>query len=295
MSCIAVNELAEALINLVSPKSDSRAVEYASRYRLAFSLLNEDAATGNIVAGWDIKAALSRKRPKPPSQQLSKTSKGYISPILDRVSQLHSFTVESQVQFHAPLAFKVRELENGDRGLSYEDLTVFVNSAEWTLSSSFSNDPVIHMIIFIPSAEHGPLKILDADGTVSTSNAFILPQWGGIVIYNPSPDDMGTESKLSPRGLHATFSSFSNQLLSLLGVPPLPSGTQRDPREDTIVSDWQLDALLRRRTLETVSGTKETLGSFVKLVNRIENMPIGQSVSDDVHNALGSLNRVSSP
>ncbi|KAH6917943.1 phosphatidylinositol-glycan biosynthesis class S protein-domain-containing protein [Coprinopsis sp. MPI-PUGE-AT-0042] len=272
----SAHELAETLIALVYPKSDSRVVEYSSRYRLAFSLLNEDAATGTVVAGWDIKPALSR----------------YISPILERVSQLHNVTVESQVQFHAPLAFKVRELENGDRGLSYEDLTVFVNSAEWTLSSSFSNDPVIHMILFIPSAEHGPLRILDADGTVSTSNAFILPQWGGIVIHNPSPGDIGVENKLSPRGLHMTFTSFSSQLLSLLGVPPLPSGIQRDSKENTIFSDWQLDALLRRRTLETVSGTKETLGSFVKLVNRIENMPIGQSVSDDVHNALNSLNQV---
>jgi GPI-anchor transamidase subunit S len=292
---IAASELAETLINLISPKSDSRAVEYSSRYRLAFSLLNEDAATGNFIAGWDIQPALNRKLLSHLFLQLVKTYKGYIAPILDRVSQLHNFTVESQVQFHAPLAFKVRELENGHRGLSYEDLTVFVNSAEWTLSSSFSNDPVIHMILFIPSPEHGPLRILDADGTVSTSNAFILPQWGGIVIHNPSPDDVGTENNLSSKGLHTSFTSFSSQLLSLLGVSPLPSRIRRDPKETAIISDWQLDSLLRRRTLETVSGTKETLGSFVKLVNRIENMPIGQSVSDDVHNALESLNQVRHP
>jgi phosphatidylinositol glycan class S len=44
--------------------------------------------------------------------------------------------VESQVQYYAPLAFEPKRLTFGDTeasGLTQEDLTVFVNSAEWTL------------------------------------------------------------------------------------------------------------------------------------------------------------------
>ncbi|EAU89369.2 hypothetical protein CC1G_11065 [Coprinopsis cinerea okayama7 len=245
----SVEELSQTLLSLITPQlQDNRAAQFASRYRLSFSLLNEDAASGNIIKGWNIEEALQH----------------YITPILHRMSHLHNFTIESQVQFHAPLAFEVQSLPDSEHGLSYEDLTVFVNSAEWTLC------------------------------TISTSSAFILPQWGGIVLYNPSPTDLGTD--LSAQGVHDAFSSFANQLLSLLGVPSLPPGIQFQPHsgEDNsfVISDWQMDSLLRRRTVETVRGTKETLRSFIKLVKRIENMPIGKSVSDDVHNALESLNKV---
>ena len=61
---------------------------------------------------------------------------GYIGPLLEKLSDLHNFTIESQVQFHAPLAFEPRHLEHEGQnvhGLTHEDLTVFINSAEWTL------------------------------------------------------------------------------------------------------------------------------------------------------------------
>lgn len=133
-SSLTIQLAAEGLLTtLFSPQhSDNRAVQFASRYRLSFSLLNEDAASGNVVMGWNIEAALRR----------------YITPILNRVSHLHNFTIESQVQFHAPLAFDVRQLDSNTHGLSYEDLTVFVNSAEWTLCEwpnsdfQFLTDPV---------------------------------------------------------------------------------------------------------------------------------------------------------
>ena len=57
---------------------------------------------------------------------------GHIQPILQRLSILHDFTIESQVQFHAPLAFTPVQTEDAF-GITPEDLTVFVNSAEWTL------------------------------------------------------------------------------------------------------------------------------------------------------------------
>ncbi|KAJ7745701.1 phosphatidylinositol-glycan biosynthesis class S protein-domain-containing protein [Mycena metata] len=164
--------LADTLSMLLVPPTDAhRVAQYAPRYRLAFTLLNEDAAAGRAISGWDVPAAISR----------------HLSPLLDDLSVLHNFTIESQVQFYAPLAFPPVPLPDG-YGLSLEDLTVFVNSAEWSLSSSVSNDPVLHFVVFIPSASRTPLRILDTYGHPSSSDAFLLPQWGGIVIYNPTPD-----------------------------------------------------------------------------------------------------------
>ena len=65
------------------------------------------------------------------------TTLAHIQPILQRLSTLHNFTIESQVQFHAPLAFTPVQTEHAF-GITSEDLTVFVNSAEWTLCGLIS-------------------------------------------------------------------------------------------------------------------------------------------------------------
>jgi phosphatidylinositol glycan class S len=77
--------------------------------------------------------------------------------------------------------------------------------------------------------------------------------------------------------------TFKSQFLSLLGVPELPSGVFSS---ESTLSDWQLDALLRRRTLENVHDSTETLQSIVKLVDRIKNMPVKEDVRGDIQDAL---------
>ena len=241
--------------------------------------------------------------------------------MLQRLSLLHNFTIESQVQYYAPLAFEPNKLEDEGWGLTQEQLSVFVNSAEWTLSSSVSNDPVLHFIIFIPSASRRPLRILSSEGNhfylsifqicnkwltrnfviglPVSSTAFSIPQWGSIFIYNP-PNDTDT-SHLSSHSLHTAFSIFRSQLLSLLGVPSLPPNVQVQPSSpsspstpaELIVPDWSLDTILRRRAYENAQESKHTLGSIVNLVNQIEGMPVEKDVTDDVDKALNALDNVS--
>ncbi|KAG6854093.1 hypothetical protein C0991_010507 [Blastosporella zonata] len=244
-----------------------RVAQYSPRYRLSFTLLNEDAAAGGSFLDWDISNVIYR----------------HIQPVLIQLNALHNFTIESQVQLHAPLAFTPRSLEHGF-GIDPEDLTVFVNSAEWTLSSSASNDPVLHFVIFVPSAVRRPLHILDHKGAPSLSTSFLLPQWGGIVIFNPEGSTQ--ESKLASPNLDAIFSAFSEHLLSLLGVPRLPPNLVKPSRW---LTDWQLDALLRYRTLSNSQGSQNTLRSIVSLVDQIENMPVGHDVRGDVQGALVAL------
>ncbi|KII84281.1 hypothetical protein PLICRDRAFT_46135 [Plicaturopsis crispa FD-325 SS-3] len=272
--------LADVLSILIAPSTsdhqsrEHRAVQYAPQYRLAFSLLNEDAADGPAAVGWDIQSAIHR----------------HISPLLGSLSALHNFTLESQIQFHAPLAFSPAWLpDDNSYGLTPEDLTIFVNSAQWTLSSSSSNDPVLHFILFIPTASRRPLNILDAQGMPLLSSAFLLPQWGGISIYNP-PAEATTHLELSTSQLDEPFSAFSTQLLALLGVPRLPTGipsTDRSP-----LTPWQIDALLRKRAIENTEESQETLQSIVKLVQQIGNMPVGQYVKGDVQDALSALEKL---
>ena len=62
-----------------------------------------------------------------------------------------------------------------------------------------------------------------------------------------------------------------------------------------MLTDWQLDALMRRRTLENAERAKDTLRSIVKLVDEIQNMPVDKDVRNDVVNALNELDEVNLP
>ncbi|KAK0203547.1 phosphatidylinositol-glycan biosynthesis class S protein-domain-containing protein [Desarmillaria ectypa] len=277
-----LSHLADVLATLLVPYSSDpdreyRIAQYSPRFRLSFTLLNEDAAAGQAITGWDLTNAIHH----------------HVDPIVTALSILHNFTIESQVQFHAPLAFKPQALDNESFGLTPEDLTVFINSAEWTLSSSSSNDPVLHFVLFVPSGAHKPLFILNPDGSLSHSNSFLIPQWGGVTIYNPS-DDTPPHRYMSSADLDTLFPAFSNQFLALLGVPGLHADVRISPDGNSLLSDWQLDALLRRRAFENDRGAKDTLRSTVKLVDQIKNMPVGQVVRDDVQDALSALEKMHS-
>ncbi|KAH8829445.1 phosphatidylinositol-glycan biosynthesis class S protein-domain-containing protein [Flagelloscypha sp. PMI_526] len=261
----------------VSQARQRRAAVYAPRYRLAFSLLNEDPSHGKFVNSWEIRSAIA----------------AHITPILSATSGLHNFTIESQVQLHSRLEFEPEHLEDGSFGLTPEHLTVFVNSAEWSLASSVSNDPVLHFLVFIPSPARSPVQILDDSGSITSSKAFLLPQWGGIYIYNLPPSFSSTtldENDLSP-----VFNAFSRQLRTLLGVNPLPSRSEIYHLPEvaaTPIAGWQLDELMRRRTIENTRESQDTLSSIVQLVDKIENMPVGKDVLEDVEESLLSLERL---
>ncbi|KAJ7598864.1 phosphatidylinositol-glycan biosynthesis class S protein [Mycena floridula] len=271
----SVPVIAEMLSSLLIPPSQNPHIaQYSPRYRLSFTLMNEDAADGPSITDWDIRSAISR----------------HILPITNGLAILHNFTIESQVQYHGPLAFQPLPTEPDAYGLTQEDLTVFVNSAEWTLSSSVSEDPVLHFLVFVPTASRRPLLILDKQGVPMSSTAFILPQWGGIFIHNPSPN-LASHSAMDLSDIDRAFLAFSKQLLTLLGVPPLPANVHPEyvGANKSLLTSWQLDSLLRRRAFENANTAKDTLLSTVNLVAQIEGMPVGESVRGDVEGALNAL------
>lgn len=129
-------------------------------------------------------------------------------------------------------------------------------------------------------------------GQISRSKSFLLPQWGGITIYNPPIDGSAKNTNLPPQVNDQVFHEFSQQLLSILGVPPLLDGVQQHAPNASLLSDWQIDALMRRRALENAKSAQETLSSIVKLVDQIKNMPVKEDVKGDVQGALDALEKV---
>lgn len=60
-----VQQLATILSGLlapeISPIQEQRVIQYSNRYRLAFTLLNENAASDRLVNSWDIEPAIVGK------------------------------------------------------------------------------------------------------------------------------------------------------------------------------------------------------------------------------------------
>lgn len=70
-----------------------------------------------------------------------------MDPILDPLRPLHNFTVETSLQYFAPLSIEARpacasdssnEIEEGSAGtiIEEDDLRAFVNSAKWKIGQS---------------------------------------------------------------------------------------------------------------------------------------------------------------
>lgn len=60
------DQILDTLTGLLLPSTDSseslRVAKYSPTYRLAFSLLNEDAASGRAILSWDVKDAIDREK-----------------------------------------------------------------------------------------------------------------------------------------------------------------------------------------------------------------------------------------
>lgn len=213
--------------------------------------------------------------------------------------------------------------------ITQEDLQIFVNGAEWSMASpspagqsdfpsapwpvhsgpqgasrtawgqeALDTERTLHFCLFIPSPAHRPMRIQDEPNSQSetgTSQAtgWLVPQWGGVVIYNPPHSNQTLAPPLDAEELDAPMRLFASQLRALLGLrlPVAPPGST--PAQRAARRSVALDALLRRRLLETSRETVDTLTGIIRLVDKIQNLGVGKQVRDDVIDALDNLESVS--
>ena len=284
---------------------DARVMQYAPHVRVVFSLLNEDAGVGNAVAGWDLSGALaaissqahtSLQDVPPPLRPLIR--------LMHALRSVHTFQLESQVQWYAPLAFDPRAVTAANESFylaSLDDVRVFINSPHWSLEAygltdkADATERTLHFVLFVPSAQHTPLYIGEPGTDVVRRPAWLVPQWGGVVVWNraensslqhftkPSAADSTSAPELSPSlsldELSEPLSLFAQQLSTLLGFAS----------NDDASMAYAVDGLLWRRTLEVSRETLETLASIVRLVHKIPNLGVDAQVRDEFEAALKSL------
>ncbi|KAF7590476.1 GPI transamidase component [Aspergillus hancockii] len=237
-----------------------RSMKYAETYHLAFSLFTP----GIEPSSWDVKAAVEE----------------YISPLLQAFAPINNFTVDTQVQLYANFAPMAPPLEYDEVqaawALKKEDLSAFINAAEWPLSPSIGSGPTINFILYVPAPAQSPMVVKESGAT-----SWIIPQWGGVFLLNPplsTTDNPSNPPHLSQEALRPAFLTFSHQLLTLLGAPATPASLP-----------FRIQTLIRIRAATLLLSASSTMGSLARLTESLPSIPIPANVATSVSTTISHL------
>lgn len=238
----------------------TRSLKYAPTYHLTISLFSPTASPST----WDIEAAIDE----------------YFTPLLESFSTISNFTVDTQVQLYATFSPSVQPPEysegHGVWTLRNEDLSGFINAAEWPLSPSIGAGPTLNFVLYVPSRATVPLVVKD-----SLASSWLIPQWGGVMILNPSTVDAeaaAVPSTLSKEDIQPALFTFSHQLLSLLGTPQSPPSLP-----------LRLQTLTRIRAASLLLSASSTMGSLARLTVALPSIAIPETVAAAVEKTLSHL------
>ena len=236
----------------------ARAFKHSGDYNLVFSLFSAD----DQPSDWAIMPALQI----------------HVLPIIQALSKTSNFSVTSQIQLYSAFSPSVHPIVNtGDPGylIRRDELSAFINTAEWPLSPSIGAGPTINFVVYVPSKDQSPLYI---EG--SPSNSWLIPQWGVISVLNPGQilGKANNPGSLDATALKQPFEQFAHQLLALLGVPT-----------------GEIPLSLRVRAFQRIAGLSlflraaSSLGSLGRLAGHLSGIPIPKHVSLLVNAALDRL------
>jgi phosphatidylinositol glycan class S len=246
-------------ISMELERRSTRALKYAPTYHLTFSLFTP----ASIPSAWDIESALQQ----------------YMSPLLESFASISNFTIDTQVQLYSSFSPSIRQPEFDDElkawTLRKEDLSGFINAAEWPLSPSIGAGPTVNFVLYVPDQNQAPLLVKENGG-----NSWLVPQWGGIHILNPKPatDGQAISSTLAKADLAPAMHTFSNQLTSLLGLPQSPASLP-----------LRISTLVRFRAASLLFSASSTLGALARLYNALPSIPIPDTVAKSVDLAAAHL------
>lgn len=239
-----------------------RSMKYADTYHLSFSLFTP----GALPSSWDIEAAVQES----------------LSPLLRAFSPISNFTIDTQVQLYATFSPMTPSPEYDETEAAWtlkkEDLSAFINAAEWPLNPSIGNGPTLNFILYVPAPSQSPLIVKE-----NRASSWIVPQWGGVFLLNPPlvQDNTGAQSNpahLSQEFLRPAFMSFSHQLLTLLGTPTTPASLP-----------LRLQTLVRVHAATLLLSASSTMGSLARLTESLPSIPIPASVASSVSTTLSHL------
>ncbi|KAF2486578.1 phosphatidylinositol-glycan biosynthesis class S protein [Neohortaea acidophila] len=234
----------------------TRAFKYASTYHLTFSLF----VASSSPSAWNIQQALEDG----------------IYPLIERLSPVNRFTIDTQIQLYASFSPSIAGPQYNpitrEWQLQRPDLSGFINAAEWPLSPSIGSGPTINFVLYVPSKHQSPLVLAETGG-----QSWIVPQWGGVQIFNPADKQV---DQLTAEDLRPAMLTFADQLSTLVGLPPSPSSLS-----------LRISGLTRERTTSLILSASSTLGALSRLTLKLTSIAIPDSVAKSVSETIHRLDQ----
>ncbi|CUM64811.1 uncharacterized protein PRCAT00002424001 [Priceomyces carsonii] len=249
-----VQEFNNLMKGMSKPVEKDLVIPYSPKYNVVFSLVIEN---GRSVA-WEIDEALL-----------------LFTPLFDRLKHFTNFTVSTQIQRYCFLTSEPKEDASGNFLIDEPSLSTFVNYGDWNLVN-YDINPTINFIVYFPKVNFDgkQLKIEN-----SKSNSFLIPQWGGVYIFNKDMPILSSSEVLIPdTELSPIMEVFASQLVRLLGMPSCPKSLLT-----------RIDILSRLTIYNNLKGSLDNLVSLIKLTDSLSEISIPSSTRTHVLEALDCI------
>jgi len=249
----------EQLDSLLSSKKETSQVvmPYSSNYNVVFSLLVENGQTLN----WDIEESTKLFRP-----------------LFEKLQHFSNFSISSQIQYYSKLTKEVKYDQGRDAYvLKDSELSTFINFGDWNLVTH-DIKPTINFLVYFPDSNYKgkPFLIENSD-----TNSFLVPQWGGVSIFNKGlPVLSGAQVTLTDDELLPVMEIFASQLFQLLGLPSTPKSPS-----------IRIDTLSRITFFKNSKKALENLLSLIKLTQSLNEISIPENTKEYVLETISYINR----
>lgn len=224
------------------------------------------------------------------SWDMETAEKYYLKPLIEKLLPLTEVNIKSQVLYM--IAMNIRSKFNNHTKENYievSQLPQIINPFESKLGMQVSVNPTLNFVIYIPTVSQVPLHIYQDDGVKVSSNSFLSPRWGGLIIQNPKEVDINEKIKMTI-DMKNVMSLFISQMKLLIGFPET---NEKDGKVQFLSSpvgtDVELDFFLRRRTQEQLSTSISSLTSLTELLGTISNIVITDDIGDKINTAVQSI------
>ncbi|KRY27445.1 GPI transamidase component PIG-S [Trichinella spiralis] len=217
---------------------------------------------------------------------------------LSRLSLVTKVSMNSQVLYGIDFPVLPERDPRGD--YFYYDskrLPYLINPMESFMGSYVTTLPVVHLLVYLTPDVHRPLYILDPTGVGSLYNSFVVAGWGGVTVVNTAVEVEDTSKLSLSDKLNSTDSQLA--LIALLrqyfGIDD--STTTANPGQDWLrlkrrqaaLCPWQLQTLALHTWVDSTLDALVTVGSLLRLLERISNIVIDDHVADSIAEGVAQL------
>lgn len=216
----------------------------------------------------------------------------YIGSFVDELSELHNFTLKSQWLYQLDFDFEVRDISGPPpyKSVSASRLPLLLTRLE-ARAAHVGERAAVHAALYAVPCHVAPLVVEHDNRIQSPVQAFISPKWGAVILGNPTREEC--EQKIYQPDVNVIMGTFVAQLRKLLGI------TDKEPIQKAHLEAlrsvspraWEIDSLLRIRTLEQVTSAERSLKSLSKLLGEISNIVINDEVGASINQAVISIEK----